>query len=251
MGVARDPQSKGGRVVPVLDRRLAVIARQRDESLGRPEDREVHVQAEASGPLDAGRGAADRDPHRKPRLYWARVDAGGVQRRTEAPRPGDPLRLPQLEQQVELLLKERVIVVEVVAEERERLDVCPASRCDLGPSVGEHVDGGEVLEHPHRIRRGQHCHRAREPDAAGGLRDRAQHDCRRGDGEVGTVVLSDAEDVEPRPVGQDREIDELAHADGRGQQPSRRRIGGQLAEGEEAELEILGAVALSHAHNDS
>ena len=61
-----------------------------------------------------------------------------------------------------------------------------------------------------------------------------QRDGRRGDGEVGTVVLADAEDVEAELVGQLDLLEQVAHP------PLGRRRGapghGQLAEGVEAEL---------------
>ena len=41
---------------------------------------------------------------------------------------------------------------------------------------------------------------------------RGEHDGRRRDDEVGTVVLADAEDVEPDLVGELDLLDEVAHA---------------------------------------
>ena len=43
-------------------------------------------------------------------------------------------------------------------------------------------------------------------------RDRGEHDGRRRDGEVGPVMLADAEDVEPDLVGELGLLDELAQA---------------------------------------
>ena len=68
------------------------------------------------------------------------------------------------------------------------------------------------------------------------LGGRREHDRRRGDGEVGAVMLADAEDVEPDLVGEldllDQVAEPLTRADGR---PGR-RIRGRLAEGVDAEL---------------
>ena len=97
-----------------------------------------------------------------------------------------------------------------MSEQRERLAIGTATRRDLGSPAGDQVDGGEVLEDLHGIRGRQHSDRAREPDARGCLRDRGEHDGRRRDGEVGAVVLTHAEDVEPRLVSEHGEIDELA-----------------------------------------
>ena len=55
------------------------------------------------------------------------------------------------QQQVELLGEQLVVVVEVVAEQRERLGERAAPGHDLGAPAGEQVDGGEVLEHAHGV----------------------------------------------------------------------------------------------------
>ena len=62
-----------------------------------------------------------------------------------------------------------------------------------------------------------------------------EHDRRRGDGEVGTVVLADAEDVEADLVGELDLLDEVAQAL-LGLTSAGRRVGGQLAEGVDADL---------------
>ena len=125
-------------------------------------------------------------------------------------RPGDALGVAQPQQQVELLGEQLVVVVEVVAEERERLDERAAAGHDLGAAAGEQVEGGEVLEDAHRVVRAEHRHRAGQPDALGALGGRGEHDGRRRDGEVGPVVLADAEDVEPDLVGELDLLDQVA-----------------------------------------
>ncbi len=63
-----------------------------------------------------------------------------------------------------------------------------------------------------------------------------QHDRRRRDGEVGPVVLADAEDVEPDLIRELDLLDEVAQAlPGRDRAPCR-RVGGHLAEAVEADL---------------
>jgi hypothetical protein len=47
------------------------------------------------------------------------------------PAPGDALALPEGEEQVELLGEQLVVVGEIVAEERERLDERSPPRLDL------------------------------------------------------------------------------------------------------------------------
>ena len=71
------------------------------------------------------------------------------------------------QQQVELLGVELVVVVEVVAEEREGLDERAAPGHDLRAPARQQVDLGELLEDAHRIVGAQHRDRAREADPLG------------------------------------------------------------------------------------
>ena len=91
--------------------------------------------------------------------------------------PGDALVVPDREQQLELLGEQFVVVAEVVAEQRERLDERSAPRHDLGPSARDEVDVGELFEDPDRVVGGEDGHRAREADLPGHGGDRGQ--CRR------------------------------------------------------------------------
>jgi hypothetical protein len=134
-----------------------------------------------------------------------------VQRRPQPSRPVDARRGADLEQQLELLGVQLVVVVEVVPEEREGLDERASAGHDLGPAAGQQVKLGKLLEDPHRIVRAEHGDRTRETDALGLDRDRGQRDRRRGDQEVGTVVLADGEHVEAQLVGQHCLLDQVAH----------------------------------------
>ena len=69
-----------------------------------------------------------------------------------------------------------------------------------------------------------------EPDALGPRRRRRQHDGGRRDGEVGAVVLADAEDVEPDLVGELDLLDQVAEP------LARAGPGGEIAEAREAEF---------------
>ena len=128
------------------------------------------------------------------------------------PRPGDVLAVADLQQQVELLGVQLVVVVEVVAEQRERLDERAASGHDLGAPAGEQVDVGELLEDAHRVVGAEHRDRAREADPLGAHGGRREHGRRRGDEEVRAVVLADREHVESELVGELDLLDQLAHA---------------------------------------
>ncbi len=107
-----------------------------------------------------------------------------------------------LQQQIELFGEQRVVVGEVVAEQREGFDVGAAAGDQLGAAAGGEVDGGEILKHPHRVERREHRHRAGQADALGRAGDRRHHHRRRGDRQIEAVVLADAEHVEPGLIGE-------------------------------------------------
>ena len=106
----------------------------------------------------------------------------------------------------ELPFEQLVVVAEVVPEQRERLDERAAADHDLRSAFRDEVDGRELLEHADRVVRAEDGHGAREPDPRRPRRGGCQHHRRRRHGELGPVVLPDAEDVEPDLV---RELDLL------------------------------------------
>lgn len=150
--------------------------------------------------------------------------------------PGLPTAVDQLGQHGHLLLEEGLVVGQVVAEEREGLDERPAPGDDLGATVAQRVEGGEALEDAHRVVGGEHGDRGGElqPRGAGG--DARQEHVGGGDGEVLTVVLPDADRVQPHLVGQDGLVDDVADHHIVGQERAV-RAGGDIAEGVDAELE--------------
>ena len=83
------------------------------------------------------------------------------------------------------------------------------------------IELGELLEHPDGVVRAEHGDRAREADPFGPGRDRGEGDCRRGDEEVGAVVLADREHIQPELVGELGLLEQVAHpllgADARGE----------------------------------
>ncbi len=114
----------------------------------------------------------------------------------ETTRPGDPLVVPDPEEQVELLGEDVVVVIEGVAEEGKRLDEGAPTDQQLGPARRHQVEGGVLLEDPNRVIGAEDGHRREEPDPRGppgrGRQDRG----RRRRGEVGTVVLAQAVHIE-------------------------------------------------------
>ncbi len=166
------------------------------------DDRQHQREAVLRGAHDRLRRAADRDPRRQAPGGRRRVDRLLVQARAGRSGPGHGRLLAQLGEELQLLLEELLVLLEGVAEERERLDEGAAAEDHLGAPAGDRVEGREALEDPHRIVRAQHGHGRAEPDAARPPRDRGQHDVGGGDGEVVAVVLAHAEEVEPDLVGQ-------------------------------------------------
>ena len=198
---------------PAALRRLAVEVDERHEALGlAADDGEDQGQAQRARAHDRLRRAADGHPHRQLLLRRARPHARVVERRAVAARPRDVDVVAQLQQQVELLGVELVVVLEVVAEEREGLDERAAAGHDLRAAAREQVDLGEVLEDADRVVGAQHGDRAREADPLGGDGRGGQRDRRRGDEEVLAMVLADGEHVEAELVGQPDLLHEVAHA---------------------------------------
>ena len=220
MGVDRHRQRFG--VVPGLGRRTPVQRDERRKALGlAADDGQRERQAEPARAHHRLRRAAGRDPDRQRVLHGPRPHARILQRSPQASRPGDAFARADLQQQVELLGVEVVVVVQVVAEQREGLDEGAAAGHDLGPAARDEVKLGELLKDAHGIVGAEHGDRAGEPDPLGPRGDRGQGDGRGGDEEVGPVVLTDGEHVEAELVGQHALLDQVLHpllrADARGE----------------------------------
>ena len=117
--------------------------------------------------------------------------------------------VPEFEEHAQLLVEQSVIVGGLVAEQRIGLDERAAAGNDLGPAVGDEVQGGELFEEPHGVLGGQHGHRRAEPEIGGFPGDRRKHDFRGREGEVVPVVLPQPEEAEACLVRQLRELDQL------------------------------------------
>jgi hypothetical protein len=143
-------------------------------------------------------------------------------------------------EEVELLGEQGLVVVQLVAEQREGLDEGPPAQDDLRATTGDAVQGREPLVDAHRVVAGQHGHGGPEAQPLGASGDGREHDVRRGDREVGAVVLPDAQDVDADLVREHALLDDL---------PQGRRgvlevaVGAErdVAEGVEAELEVHGS----------
>ena len=118
------------------------VARARERAADQPER---HRQAELPGSGSALRRAADTNPDRQRLLERPRRDRRVVQRRAEAAGPAHAFVLAQREQQPQLLVEEGVVVLEALAEERERFDEGAAADGQLGSAAADEVELGEVL----------------------------------------------------------------------------------------------------------
>ena len=230
--------ARRGGVVAGLGGGAAVEVEERGELRGlAADDGEGERQAEGAGADDRLRRAADGDPDGQAGLRRAGVDAAAVDLRGEAAAgPGQALAVVEGEEEAELLVEERVVVVEVVAEEREGLDEGAAADHDLGAAVGEGVEGGELLEDADRVVGGEDGDGAGQADAGGAGGGAGEGDGRGGGGVVGAVVLAEAEDVEAELVGEGDLLDEVAQALRRADRAAGGGVGADVGEGVEAEL---------------
>ena len=139
--------------MPGLLARAPVQLGEGHEALGQAaDDRERHRQTEHARRAPPTRAQPPTATQTGKRLLQRpRVDAAVVDRGAVAAGPADLLGLAQREQQPQLLLEQLVVVAQVVAEERERLDERAAAGHDLGAPAREQVERREVLEDANRV----------------------------------------------------------------------------------------------------
>jgi hypothetical protein len=152
--------------------------------------------------------------------------------------PGHLFALVEPDEQVQLLGKQRIVVLQVVAEQRKRFDERAAARHDFGPAPGEQVHVGKVLEHPHGIVGTEHGDGAGEPDGFGPDGRRRQHHRRRRDDEVGPVVLPDGKYVEPELVREFDLFQQVHHPFVRAAQLAGGRVRGVFYKGGYADFHV-------------
>ncbi len=153
--------------------------------------------------------------------------------------PGDGIFVADLQQQLKPVIKVLVVALQVLAEEREGLQIGAAPGGDFGTSRADQIQRCEVLEDADRVGAGKHRDGAGQADVLGLCRGGSQHDRRGGNGKVLAVVLPHAKDVESCLVGHPRPLEDVAHARGRIHRLAL-GVAGELAEGEDADLERRG-----------
>src|SRR5215218_223944 len=203
VGMRVNANRQSRRVVSGPSRGLAVEPGERHEVLGLPaDDRDSQRKAEQRSADDRLRRSPDGDPDRQRVLQWARVDSGVLERSAVLARPSYALGLAQLQKQPQLLGEQLVVVAQVVTEQRERLNERAAASHDLRTSVRDEIECGEVLEDAHGVVGAQERDRTRQANLLRAGCGGGKRDGRRRDGVVGTVVLTDAEDVEAELIRQ-------------------------------------------------
>src|SRR6266404_2575636 len=136
---------------------LAVTIDQRTEPMRlAADDRDHQRQTERAGANEGARRAADTEPNRQRILERARVNPLPGEGCAVLARPVNMRVLANVQKQIELLSKERIVVLELETEERKCFDEGAAPGDDLRPSVREQVESSELLEHTHGIGRAQH-----------------------------------------------------------------------------------------------
>src|SRR5438093_6871653 len=126
--------------------------------------------------------------------------------------PGHLLVVADLEQEIELLRKQRVVVVEIEAEQRKGVDERATADDHLRPSVGDKVERREILEQPHRIGRAEDRHGARQANSLGACRGGGEDHRGSRVEELFAMVLPYPEYIEPDLIGVFDLFEQIAHA---------------------------------------
>ena len=174
-------------------------------------------------------------------LIGGRVHAQSLDRRARRAAPRHrcprPIRLEEPGEQLQLLLEQRLVLVQRIAEERKRLDERATAEDDFGAAVRRGVERREPLKDAHRVVGAQHRDSGAEPDATRSTGNRGEDDLRRRDGEVGTVMLADADEIDAQLVGENGLVDDVADDLGLRERATV-GVASDVAERVEPELEI-------------
>src|SRR5216684_3069217 len=199
--------------MPGTSSRLAIKIHQRPKPPRvTADDRDHQRQPEHTRTRERVWGASDPQPDWQWILHRSRIHTLPAQGRPELTRPRDVLVGTHVQQEVQLLGKQRVVVVQVVAEEWEGFDRRASADNHLGPSLRNQVERRELLEQAHRVRRAQNGHRAGQTNASCASRRCSQDHRRRRVEELALVVFADSENTQPDLVRLLDALEQLAHA---------------------------------------
>src|SRR5271154_795418 len=98
-------------------------------------------------------------------LNTGRVHTLASERSTMFAGPMNQFVLTDVEQQIELLRKQRIVVFKFQTEQWKGFDERAASDDHFRPALREQIQRGELLENAHRVGGTQHSDGTGEPDA--------------------------------------------------------------------------------------
>ncbi len=150
--------------------------------------------------------------------------------------PGDRSAFEEFGEEVGFLFEEVLVVGEVIAEERERVDAGTPSEDDFCPTPGDGVERGVALKHPDRIVGAQYRDSRPDADAGRARGDGGEHHVGGRQREVIGVVFTDPEEVHAHLVGKHTLFDKVADRLGMGQRAVVIVVG-DIAKGVQAEDE--------------
>ncbi len=133
--------------------------------------------------------------------------------------------LPDIEEQVEVLLEEGVIVLEWQPKERKRVDERTASDDHLGAALRKKVERSELLEQPNGIHGTEYRDGAVETDLIRSRGGGSKYYRRRRIEVLAAVMFADAERVESSLIGMLDLFDELTDSLGRRHRETRIVVG--------------------------
>jgi hypothetical protein len=127
-----------------------------------------------------------------------------------AARPVHILSFINLQQHVELFDEEILVVVQIIAEEGKGLDKSAAPGDDLGASIAQPIERGELLEDTHRVVGAENRNGTGKPDMFRLCRRGRECDRHGRDRIVGPVMFAQPVDIDPDLIGEDHLFDHVA-----------------------------------------
>ena len=214
---------------------------QLDHALGvvhGPEDVVVEEAVAVVGGLFGDLGRPDRAVPDEGGHVVERTRGRGeaVQGGAELALPVDHVLTPQAVQQGVVLEREPDPVPDVLAEPRVDRAGVAAPHHEVDASAGEVLQHREVLGDLHRVVRRDEGRRGRQDEALGPGRDEGERRGGRGAEEGRVVVLPESEHVEADVLGVLRDGDDVANALRLAGGASGRRVDGDVADAEDADL---------------
>ncbi len=188
--------------MPRLQPAFAVKINERAKTLEPTADDCDHQRkAERAGAGERLRCTPDSNPNREALLMGTWEDTLPRERRPEASVPSETRGLAEFEKEIQFLGKECIVIPRVEAKQWIGFTERPPANDDLGASLRDEIESGELLKHAHRVCGAQHRNRARKTDRLGAGSGRRKNDCWRRVEKLSAVVFTHAEHVEPNLVG--------------------------------------------------